>query len=466
MSDAEALMWNIEKDPWLSSNIGTLVLLDKPIDADRFQKKMAGAIAGYDRLTQRVVSPLGRWAPPRWETDPEFDLRHHLQRVALPSPGVEKDLLDLTARVIETPFDRTRPLWQFVVVDGLADGRGALILKLHHSLSDGEGAIRLAEAYMDFEADPPEPAPAADDSASHVAPPKEAKSPQDELREAVVDTTRHNVRRTLGVARRVAAEAALTMADPTRLQTNGDRLTSIVRSTADQLDTRPSENPSTVWVDRSRHRALEVLQVPFAPAKNAARALGGTINDLFVTGAVAAGSAYHEKFGEEPDSFRVTFVVSTRNDGSAGGNAFAPAKATLPAGPMPADERFHEIARLLADERSKVGGDGLLSELAGVANLFPTSLLTQMARDQVRSVDIATSNLRSAPFQVFVAGSAVEATYPIGPVAGTAWNITMMSYNGNLDIGIHIDPVAVTDPELLRQMVEASFAELLTHGAE
>ena len=155
MSDAEALMWTAEKDPWLSSGMGSLFLLDQNLDFERLRSKMAAAVKTMSRLREMVDEGSGI-APPRWVVDPHFNLDEHVRHVRLPEGGGLRAILDLTAQIFQDPFDPNRPLWQFVAVD--ADGvdgvNGALILKLHHSVSDGIGAIRLAEIYMDFERSP------------------------------------------------------------------------------------------------------------------------------------------------------------------------------------------------------------------------------------------------------------------------------------------------------------------------
>jgi hypothetical protein len=102
--------------------------------------------------------------------------------------------------------------------------------------------------------------------------------------------------------------------------------------------------------------------------------------------------------------------------------------------------------------------------MAGVANLLPTSLTVRLARQQVETVDFAVSNVRGAPFPLYIAGARMEANYPIGPTGGTAWNLTLMSYDGHLDMGLHADAGAVEDPEGLRTAIAAEFDALLAAG--
>src|SRR6478672_8406832 len=125
MTDAEALMWSVEKDPWFASTIGTILLCEGSIDAQRFRRRIAAAVADLPRLRERVLPGRGRFAPPTWATDPEFELGYHLREVALPYPGDRRQLLELATRLLQDPFDRTRPLWQFWIVHGVGRSDGA-----------------------------------------------------------------------------------------------------------------------------------------------------------------------------------------------------------------------------------------------------------------------------------------------------------------------------------------------------
>ena len=468
MTDAEAMMWNVEKDPWLSSNMGTVTVLDRPVDFDDFWRRMASAVADIPRLRERVVPGLARLAPPTWEPDPEFRLDYHVRRIALPEPGTERQLFDLAALLLEDPLDRSRPLWLYVAVDGLEGGRGAVLTKQHHTIADGKGSVRLAEKYMQLERDAAPP-PAVDLDAVLDAAMAERRaegdgSGQSSLVSSAVRVASHTWRRQLGIGRRALGEAALVLADPARLLESGTSVVKMVRSATSQLDLGPGSGGSSLWRNRSRHRRLEMITVPFGPAKAAGAALGGSLNDLFVTGAVMGGARFHEKLGSHADTFQVTFVVSTRQDRAAGGNSFTPSKIQVPAGPMGAAERFAAVRAAMERRRDEIVGSGPMGAVAGVANFLPTSVMARIARAQAGQVDFATSNVRAAPFELYMSGAKVLAPYPIGPLAGTSWNITLMSYNDTLYMGVHVDPVAVSEPDLLRQCLEESFEELILAG--
>jgi hypothetical protein len=170
---------------------------------------------------------------------------------------------------------------------------------------------------------------------------------------------------------------------------------------------------------------------------------------------------YHDEFDGSPEKFHITLVVNTRAGGDDGANAFSPVPIEVAGGSMPLAHRFSELHDLIRAKRAEVHGSGPLAALAPVVNLLPIPLMTGMARDQAGHIDFATSNLPGFPSETFVAGAKTLHAYPFGPVAGTAFNLTMMSTNDVLDLGLNIDPAAVTDPELLVSLLEAAYADLL-----
>jgi hypothetical protein len=204
--------------------------------------------------------------------------------------------------------------------------------------------------------------------------------------------------------------------------------------------------------------------VPLEEVKAAGKALGGSVNDVFVTGAVNGALAYHERRGVAVDALNISFVVSTRTDKAIGGNSFTPTLVQVPGGDMLPEARFQEVRDRMAAKREGVTGAGGLAGLAGLANLLPTSLVTQVARSQAAKMDFATSNLRAAPFPTYISGAKVLENATMGPVAGTAFNLTTISYNGSLDMGMFIDPAAVEDPADLRTCMFEGYTELLAAG--
>ncbi len=465
MSDAEAMMWNIEHDPRLSSNIGSIAILDQPLNFDHLKLRVAKAVGDLPRMRERVAPVLGRLSPPAWIPDKEFDLDYHLRRISLPEPGSNRQLFDLCTKLLQEPLDRTRPLWSFVAIDGLSDGRGALFTKLHHTVADGEGAVRLAENYMEVERDAPPPPET--DLAEIIAKDAEESTEEtsDDFLPSLISTGGHALRRAFGIAKRTLGEAALVAADPGRVTEAVKNLQTAVTSAQGQLG--GGESGSPIWKNRSRGRYFDTLDVHFDGAKAAAKKLGGSLNDFFVTGAALGAVRYHDFVGVDVPFFSATFVVSTRDDRSAGGNSFTPSKVKIPGGKMDPADRFKAIQESMGSRRGEVtGGADLMGAVSGLANLLPTSVVTGIARQQAGAVDFATSNVRGAPIEVYVSGGKILSMYPMGPVAGTAWNLTMLSYGGTLNIGVQMDPAAVDDPDLLMRSLREGYAELLAAGGQ
>src|SRR3954454_15431594 len=155
MSDADALMWTIEKDPLLRSTLTSVAVLDRPPAHERLIESVERATRLVPRLRQRVVSNPLSVAPPRWEVDPNFDLAYHLRWSRAAGAGTLRDLLDMAEPIAMQGFDRARPLWEFTVVEGLEGGRSGLIIKLHHAITDGVGAVKIAMHLFDLERDAP-----------------------------------------------------------------------------------------------------------------------------------------------------------------------------------------------------------------------------------------------------------------------------------------------------------------------
>lgn len=457
MSDQEALMWALELDPVLRSSFATVTFLDRPIDPDRFRARMRLAIEALPRLRQRVGEAGAGFATPPWVDDPYFDLDFHVRTLAVPAPGDERAVLDLAAVLSADPFDRARPLWQFTIVEGLVDGRGAMIHKLHHSLTDGEGGIRLSASFIDLERDAADPL--LEPAWADRTPPSARSS-----FEAVRDSMAAGVRVPVDLARQAVAGTVGAITDPGGAPGRAGDAVETARSLLRQLAvTEPAHSP--LWTERSLKRGIEVLSIPLAEAKEVSGRLGGTINDWFVTGAAGAAGAYHRRSGASVDQLRMAMPVSTRrgtSEGrSSGTNSFAPTRLLVPAGIEEPVARFDAVRAVLATNRTE-RAVGAVGRLAGVLAVLPTSVLARFAHHQVGTVDFTTSNVRGASFPIYIAGGRIESNHPLGPLAGTAFNLTTISSDGNLDMGCVIDTGAIPDPALLRSCLVDAYEELST----
>ncbi|MFM9084044.1 MAG: WS/DGAT domain-containing protein, partial [Actinomycetota bacterium] len=194
----------------------------------------------------------------------------------------------------------------------------------------------------------------------------------------------------------------------------------------------------------------------------AAKSMGGTLNPADVTAAAHAAGEYHRALGAPEESLRASMAISTRTDDS-GANAFSLVRMLVPTAEMPIAERFAAVNEILATARAE-SQSASLDAIAAVATLIPTSVVTRLARAQAETVDFATSNVRGAGVPLYMAGSKLLANYPVGPLAGVAFNVTLMSYLGSMDVGVNIDEAAVAEPELLTGLLRTSFAEISIMG--
>ena len=450
MSDAEGLMWRLEKDPYLSSTFGTVSILDRPPDFDQLRARMEGALAAVPRLGWRVQSAPGDLSAPLWVDDPDFDIDYHVRRLAVAKPGSMRDVLDLASLLVLDPFERTRPLWQFFVLEGLRGGKAALVQKMHHTITDGEGGVQMALQYLDFERDALSPPPADPAVAEAPSPPPGGGATMRDLVAA-------SFRLPLGVAKQVRE----LLADPTAIPGAGSAAVDTMRGIVTQLaDVERARSP--LWTERSLRRRIEVARAPFRATRDAARRLGGTLNTAFVTAAADAAGRYHDELGAPVESLRASMAVSTRT-AESGANAFSLARLAVPTAAMPIAERFRLIqeASVAAGEPARGAS---LATLAAVTSTLPTSLLTRLARQQAQTIDFATSNVKGSPVPVYIAGARLLENYPIGPLAGVAFNLTLLSYDGSLDMGVNIDTAAVAQPDRLARLLGRSLRSLARAG--
>ena len=449
MSDAEGLMWRLEKDPQLSSTFGTVTLLDRAPDFALFTARLLRATLAMPRLRQRVQTAPGSIGAPTWVNDSDFDINMHVRRIALPKPGTERQLFDLASLICADPFDRSRPLWQFTVIEGLKGNRAAIVQKLHHTIADGESGVQLSLEYLDFERDAVQP----------ITPnPDEIDSAREDLRDAdtrAADAVRDVLASGLRFPLEVAKQVKELLADPGQLPDASNAAADTFRGIVSQLsDTEAAHSP--LWTDRSARRRIEHATAPFDDTKAAATALGGTLNTAFMTIATEAASRYHVALDAPVDFLRSSMATSTRTEAS-GANAFSLVRLLVPTSEMPIDERFRAIQNATA-HAIEDSSNTSLDALAALASAMPTSLITRLARQQAQTVDFATSNVRGAPVPLYVAGARLLHNIPIGPLSGVAFNLTLLSYDGHLDMGLNTDAAAVTEPELLRACLTDSIA--------
>jgi diacylglycerol O-acyltransferase len=451
MSDADALMWSIEKDPMLRSTITTVVLLDGQVDRRRLGRTFERASRVVPRLRQRVRSNPLSLAPPRWECDPNFDLRYHLRSARATGEGSMRDLLDMASPIAMQGFDRARPLWEATVVDGLAEDRSAIILKIHHAITDGVGGVELMLQLFDLAPDAPD-RPMPPEPEVHVL----------NQTERFVDAFQHERRRQLGLARRASAAGIdglrTAMVDPSGSVIASSELASSVARIL-----RPVSTPlSPLMRGRSLSNQLDVLSMPLDLAKAAGKKIGGSLNDTFVTGAARAMHRYHRHHGVAVESLRMGMPINMRDSSAAhtAGNSFVPARLEIPVHHEDPIEQMEAIRERVVAARDEPANQ-LVEPVSNVLNRLPTTVLTQLFGTMMKGLDFQTSNVPGAPIPLFLVGSPVVAVFPFGPLAGAAVNVTLLSYQNELNVGVNADPAAVPDFDVFMELLRSSYDELL-----
>jgi WS/DGAT/MGAT family acyltransferase len=450
MSDSDALMWNIEKDPLLRSTIVTVLILDRSPDWDRLVDRIERGTWMIPRMRQRVATPLLHMGPPQWSGDANFDLRYHLRRVRAAEPSIDA-VLDLARTSAMAGFDRARPLWEYTLVEGLEDGKSAMILKVHHSMTDGVGGMKLLLMLFDFERDP-EGEPALDrvDAVPVYTP-----------MDLVWNALGHRQRRALGILRRSVLDtftvARAVLDDPVGAASEALRVAgSIVRFLT------PATDPhSPVLRARTLARQLGTIDVPLDALKAAGKSAGGSLNDAFVAAVLGGLARYHEFHGTSPEDLRMVMPINLRaNDSAMGGNHFTPARFLVPLTIKDPSERIAAVGRLTKEIRAEPAVQ-LTDALAGVLNQLPTTITTALFGSMLKGADFVTSNVPGAPFPIFSGGAALERMYAFAPLAGAAVNVTLLSNCGTCCIGINVDSVAVPDADVFLTHLEEGFAEIL-----
>jgi hypothetical protein len=227
---------------------------------------------------------------------------------------------------------------------------------------------------------------------------------------------------------------------------------------------RPTTEPmSPIMAKRSLSVHFETLQLPLLPMKAAAAVVKGKLNDSFVAGVAGGIRRYHLANGaDDTTHVRMGMPINVRTEATASkaGNQFVPTRFVVPIDIDDPVERLNAVREIVLKERAEPAL-ALSDPLANLINRLPTTATTGLFGSMLRGVDVTTSNVPGAPIPVYLAGSRMEAQIAFGPMSGAACNITLVSYMEDLNIGINVDPAAVTDPTLFVECLQDSFDELL-----
>lgn len=437
-------------DPSMRSTVVALTVLEKAPDWARLRARMERLTLCVPTLRMRPLYGVMGLSAPRLAIDPDFDLAVHLRRYRLPEGGGWDDLLDDARRMSLTDFDANRPLWEAALVEGLPGGAAAFLLKLHHSIADGQATVMMGLSLFEFGPDPdPNEAPPP------PAPPAEDVSLADISTANAVDALRR-AGEAAGSAARTAAEFAKgTLTDP--LKTWGAALrtlTSIGRVTA-----LPDGPMSPVLVGRGTTYRFAVFSLPFAAIRAAAKQQDRSVNDAFLAAVACGMDRYHRRHGVVVEELRVNVPISLRGDaGDRSGqaaNSVSIARFPLSIAGLTVGEHM-EQAHALVERWRDEPAIRLADPLAEVSWFVPVPMLAQAAR----ASDVTTSNVPGPPLTLYLAGVRVTEVYPLVATIGAALNITMVTYDGTAYIGVSADDRAVTDLADLEADLRAGFADV------
>ncbi|RZS43432.1 WS/DGAT/MGAT family acyltransferase [Herbihabitans rhizosphaerae] len=455
MNEIESLMWRSERHPRLSSTITSVLVFDSVPDWDRFFAAHEWATELIPRTRQRVLEPALPVGPPAWIPDENFQLDYHVQRAHLPGPAGMSELLELAQSIALQPFDRTRPLWQGTLVEGLDGGRAAYVLKLHHSLTDGMGGIQLMTLVQSRTREHTPDKPRAVDPLPYKENPDASGLAMMELTE--------QARRLPSVVGRALTAGARAVTRP------GDVLSEVVRFGASLRRTLspPPAPPSPLLRERSGTAwRFGVLECGLDSLKAAAKVAGGSLNDAYVAALLGGLRLYHERLDAPVDELPMAMPVSLRKaDDPMGGNKFAGAFFAAPVGIADPAERIATIRGTVLSLRIEPALD-TFSMVAPVLNRIP-SAIGGLVYERVGGVaDLSASNVPGVPYPVYMAGAKVERMFPFGPLPGVAVMAAMVSHAGTCCIGINCDGDAVADPAMLIDCLRDGLNEVLSLAEE
>jgi diacylglycerol O-acyltransferase len=447
MRDTDAFSWYLESDPGLQATILAIAWLDEPPDVDILSARLERAIRLVPRFRQRPLAPPGRLATPRW-VDAEVDLSVHLRRIGSPWPHTPAAVVEYARIEAMSSFDLSRPLWQFTLVEGLAGNRAALVMKVHHSLTDGIGGSKLAlllfETTKHSEVGSTVPAPEGPGRVPGTV-------------ELVRDALAYDLRRVCRAVRYGLSSALPTaghvLRDPYG-STSGAWATA--RSVA-RFVQPVSRTRSRVMTDRSLDRHLGMLSVNFPDLKQAAVSAGGSLNDAFVASVTGGLRRYHERHGSDVEELKITMPISIRNEGDpAASNRITLARFDVPVGVTDPAERVRltgHRCRAARNERALP----LSNSIAATLNLLPSGVVGSM----LKHIDVLVSNVPGVNLQLYLGGAPVSGYYAFGPTTGSAVNVTLFTYCGTCCVGFTIDTAAVPDCDVLMECFRQGFEEVL-----
>ena len=402
------------------------------------------------RMRQKVMpTPLGLGRPV-WVDDPDFDIAYHINVAMLPAPGTDEQLRRLCEHLHMQLLDRSRPLWEIWIVDGLIGDRVAVIEKLHHCMVDGVSSVDIATATLDLTAE----------VQRYDAPRWEPLSPPRQ-RDLIFDDVKAMVAEPAGAMLRMAKRGLRPRDTVKRLRHLAGGAATLTRAPLTPLAPKSSLNRPI-----GRRRRLEAVHVPLPEVKAAGRQMDATVNDM-VMAAVAGGlRSLLLGRGERIDGLvlHALVPVSLRSDDQhlALGNQVTALLAPLPVGVDDPRQRLDVVRAGMRDLKNHDQAQVTAAALA-MTEHWPTRLASVVSRLVKRQpfVNLVVTNVPGPPFPLFMGGARMLETVPIVPLGGNLdVAVGIVSYDGDLCLGLYADAETCDDVGVLAEGIEKSFVEL------
>ena len=441
-----------QEGPTSHMHIGAVMVFEGPPPAfEEFADHVRGRLHLVPRYRQKLAVPPLETGRPLWIDDPTFNLEYHLRHTALPSPGSEEQLRALAARIHSQQLDRTKPLWEVWLVQGLESGRFALISKNHNALVDGVAGMDLATVLFDVER----------------VPPAQPWVPQPEP--SAVALAARGVR---GLAQLPFSAAGRALSAASRPTSSLHTVREAVEGVAEVAWAGLNRAPSTpLNVPIGPHRRFVTIRSELSDFKRIKDAFGGTVNDVVLT--VVAGGLRRWLISRgarvEGLELRALVPVSIRAAGERGnmGNRLAAMRGPLPVyvdDPVARLQVVRQAMDGLKESKQAVGAE----VLSGVQNLAPPTVLAQASRINfsTRLFNLLVTNVPGPQFPLYALGRELLDLFPVAFLPRDhALAVAIMSYNGGMDFGLLGDYDAMPDLEALGEMIEASRDELLAEAS-
>ena len=451
LTDAIFLLAETREQP---IHVGGLHLYRPPEDAEPdvvstfYQQALEHHGDLMPKLRRRPVRAIGGLGPWAWEDDPALDLEYHVRHSALPNPGRVRELLALVSRLHGTLLDRSRPLWESHLIEGLADGRFATYTKIHHAVVDGVAAMHLLERGLSPDPDVRDmPPPFADCTGRSPRGKSGGRGNPLQTVGALVGSGAQGMRGALG-----AGDAAIR---------------SFVKSFSDQATTFPfkaPQSPLNVPISGSRRFAADSWELERLRAVG--KSLGGTVNDVVLAMSAAALRRYLIDLGSLPQDPLVAMVpVSLRTgDDDDSGNAVGLILCNLGThveDPLERFELVHDSAQAGKLQLEGLNQAGIM--LLSAMSFAPLSLGPLYRFEALRRppFNIVISNVPGPRERLFWNGAGLDGMYPASiPIHGQALNITVASYADQMGFGLVGCRRAVPRLQRLLEHLETSLDEL------